>query len=109
VTPRLWLASALVAVAGCGASEEGAVKAVAGAYTQAFADGDYKRACSLTTAPGRDCEQALRALHDGSVRNTKVKSVSIDGDRATAALEGGSFPVPLEKRDGRWLVTIAQG
>src|SRR4051794_2155107 len=111
VTPRLWLASALVVLAGCGGpSEEDRVKDVAGEYSQAFADGDYARACSVTTAPGPSCEDALRTLHEGAGSDIKttVTSVSINGDRATATFEGESFPVPLEKRDGKWLVTIAQ-
>ena len=80
---------------------------VAGEYAQAFADGNYARACSVTTAPGPSCESALRALHRRDVK-TEVETVTVDGDRATATFAGESFPVPLEKRDGKWLVTIAE-
>jgi hypothetical protein len=107
VTPRLWLVSALVVLAaGCGASDEGPAKKVAGDYARAFAGGDFARACALTTAPGPKCEEALRSLHDGTDINSEVKSVTVDGDRATATFEGKSFPVPLEKRGGEWRVAI---
>jgi hypothetical protein len=111
VTPRLWLVSALVVLAGCGgASDEDQVKDVAGQYAQAFADRDYASACAVTTAPGPSCEDALRTLREaaGSDIKSTVKSVSVNGDRATAAFAGEPFPVPLEKRDGKWLVTIAE-
>jgi hypothetical protein len=106
--PKLWLASALLLVAGCGGSDADRARDVATKYAEAFADGDYATACGQTTAPGPDCEAALKVLHAGDVP-TEVQSVKVTGDRATADFGPGTMPVPLEKRDGEWRVAIASG
>jgi Putative lumazine-binding len=85
-----------VAGAGCGRSEEREVRRTLDAFAQATARKDYQRLCDdlfaerlveevRRTVP---CEVALRNSSLNDARNPKltVRSVAVDGNRATAVV-----------------------
>jgi hypothetical protein len=84
----------LVLAAGCGQSEEREVRRTLDAFAQATARKDYQRLCDdlfaerlveevRRTVP---CEVALRnsSLNDAQNPKLTVRSITVDGDRATA-------------------------
>jgi hypothetical protein len=111
-----------------------AVTAVVNDYTNAFADGDFDKACDLLSDDSRDqieqaakeeldvegCSDALEkvtgALDDKTreaLRGLSVTSVQIDGDRAvvkTKLAESGeeTDPAVVVKEDGEWRLAPAE-
>jgi hypothetical protein len=120
-----------VALSGCGggggsgSSSSDDVKAVTQNFVKAFGAGDGKTACTLLTPEGqaafvkqvggplgvRDCAKAVEAAHGeaGAELNldfsgASVKSVTVNGDSASAVVSAGkrSLPAKLSKAGGSW-------
>jgi hypothetical protein len=123
--PRIIAALSLLVLAasGCGGSDQAAaVRSTLTRFAQAAARQDYRTLCQQILAPslirnveriGLPCEIALsRGL--GSVRQPKlvVRSVKVNGDRATASVHttaANQAPldgtVELQRLGGRWHVS----
>ena len=122
---RLTIAALLLtalAAGGCGGDQAAAVRSTLTRFAQATARQDYRTLCRQILAPslirdveqiGLPCEIALsRGL--GSVRQPKlvVRSVKVNGDRATASVHTSAAnqapldgTVELQRLDGRWRVS----
>src|SRR5919201_1977915 len=112
------MAALAVAFAGCGGSENGAVKKTAIDFYTALSAGDGARACALLTpregqsgAGGgvsgtASCANGLGAIGRGFPPATFEKA-SVHGSTATATLRTQTAPpihLPLVKVDGKWRV-----
>jgi ketosteroid isomerase-like protein len=135
---RAALAVAVVALAGCGggggsgSSSTDDVRAVTENFVKAFGAGDGKTACTLLTPDGqaafvkqvggplkaRDCAAAVAAAHGEAAAElnldfsgASVRSVSVNGDSATAVLSAGSrsLPAKLSKAGGSWKLAGVPG
>lgn len=126
------LLAATLALAACGDSDEDQVVNTVERYMRALADGDGKEACALMTSEakaqvmvagaffgGGDCAKILTSIGSDMLdagdrqdaRNTKVVSVKIRGDQATAETrpEFDDEPTELRKKGGEWLIHIEEG
>lgn len=131
------LALVAAAVAGCGGGGGGGsdvpqVTRAATDYAHAFGAGDGTKACALLTPGARDafvkrvsslvgttdCVEAVAKLQavaganvTGPFQDATVNGVRVNGDRATARVvaAGHSEQVPLERRDGKWLLAHVPG
>jgi len=116
--PLAALAVAAVALAGCGASDSNDAKKTATDFYSALRGGDGKKACSLLTpeeaqsaggvggGAGGTCEATIGQIGSG-LPAAGVKSVKVNGDKATVTLSASSalpITIQLEKRDGKWRV-----
>jgi hypothetical protein len=121
MSPHLALAAiCALDLAGCGGSEESAVRATVKAYGQAFTDGDAAKACALLT---RDARRVIEAAGDGSCvavlqpglsaedmagrrafGQITVESVHVDGDTATVKAKDRDGTIRLRKEAGRWRI-----
>jgi Domain of unknown function (DUF4878) len=127
------LATAAVAVAGCGgggAADD--VQSAVKSYLNSFVDGDGAKACSLMTASTRkqfvkrtkpltkttDCAAAIEAIRTqagqpamDALKKVKVSDVKVNGDSATVKLTSGknSSTATLKKEGGGWKVSGAPG
>ncbi len=115
---------------GCGSSpsEQAKVEKVARSYSAALADGDGIRACALLTQRAAqrltaslrrghpeldvtDCASAVDAISENLAEAARTQlrdlkpTVTVEGTRATATVEGGSRPLKLVKQDGDWLIS----
>jgi hypothetical protein len=122
------------ATSSSGGDDREAVTAVITGYTDAFADGDFEKACDLLTDDSREqieeaakeldaegcpdaLEKATGSLDDKareSLRGITVTSVQIDGDRATVRTKLGGTgeeadPALVVKEDGEWRLAPADG
>lgn len=119
------LLAAAVAVAGCGSSgskgDDGSDAALAAAkrYVAAFAAHDASATCAALSEGSREqveefarehlrlkgatCEKAVALLPRSDVR-AKVTGVTVDGDQATAAVDGFDRPLQLVREHGAWHV-----
>ena len=121
--------------AGCGGDDgpdaEEQVRSVVREYLEAFAEGRGERACAqLTDAARREvvdavtaafpeaatvrCEEAITefALDMTAERkrvllNPEFGRVTVDGDRATVAIEDVREPLPLARVDDAWRIARA--
>jgi hypothetical protein len=128
-----------VALSGCGGGGGGSsssssddVRAVTENFVKAFGAGDGKTACTLMTPGGqaafvkqvggplgvRDCAKAVEAAHGeaGAELNldfsgASVKSVTVNGDAATAVVSAGkrSLAAKLSNAGGSWKLTGVPG
>jgi hypothetical protein len=110
----------MIALAGCGASEERQVRDTMDAANRAFLDGDGKKVCSLLTPETRDtvgefegdCASAIERARSNVPANvmskafakTHIRSVKITGRAAVVEYEGGLHNSTLRKMAGRWLI-----
>lgn len=116
-------------VMGCGGNEQGDAAATVTTYLSALADGDGAEACDQLTGQAKreltagivetvpelqsdfSCDGAVEALADllgedeRSVLREAEVAASVDGDEATASLEGSPNEVELRRVDGRWLIS----
>jgi hypothetical protein len=108
----------LVAVAGCGASDEEQVRQTIERFYRASAEGDGREACDQLS-PGalagtglEDCQAAIDQLGELGGPETRrrlaevaVRQVRVEGERASALVQvAGQTPVTLALRkvDGEW-------
>jgi uncharacterized protein DUF4878 len=126
------LATAAIAVAGCGGGPADDVESAIKSYIGAFKDGDGEKACSLMTRSTRkqfvtrtkaltkttDCAAAIEAIRTqagqpamDALKKVKVSDVKVNGNTATARLSTGknSSTATLKKEDGAWKVSGAPG
>jgi len=112
---------------GSGGDDREAVTAVVTGYTDAFADGDFDKACDYLTDDARQqiekageaidadgCSDALDKVTESlddktrdALRKLEVTGVQIDGDRATvqSRIPGSgeqTDPATLVREDGEW-------
>ena len=122
----------LLAVAGCGDSEEDRVKETLDTYFEAFVDSEGDKACELLSDEARrdvvrqvgsqvgtkscgDAMDRVRATLDAesvdALEAAEVQRVQIDGDRATVTLEtdGRSTDAQMERVGGDWRVSAVPG
>ena len=122
----------LLAVAGCGDSEEDRVKETVDTYFEAFVDSEGDKACELLSDEARrdvvrqvgdqigtkncgDAMNRVRATLDTesveALRGAQVQRVEIEGDRATVTLEtnGRSTDAQMERVGGDWRVSAVPG
>jgi Putative lumazine-binding len=115
------LAASVALAAGCGADDEGDVRATLDAFAEATAKKDYQRMCDELLAPelieqirrvNLPCEVALRTgLEDVEDPRLRVGTVKIDGDTASADVrstasnqEPSRDTIRLVKVDGEWRI-----
>jgi ketosteroid isomerase-like protein len=127
-TGAVVLVCALVIGACGGPSAEDEVRKTLAGYAKAFAEHDYQALCDTYFDPkvvagleatGLPCEAALRPAVGALKKPTlAVRSVKVDGDRATAAVHTTAENEPpadvtlaLLHKDGRWRIasTTAAG
>ena len=117
-----------------GGDDREAITALVTDYTNAFADGDYGKACDLLTDDARDeiekaaeqldadgCTEALEKATDGlddktkdTLRGLEVTSIDLDGDSAVVKtkLKDSSEqtePATVVKEDGEWRIAPTAG
>ena len=114
-------------LAGCGTDDEQAVRDQVKTMLNAMADGDGAAGCATFTQEGQDSfeidlkldqepapadcpagfEDFAATIRDGTsldLDSAEVDRVEIDGDSATAGIEGSEQTFDLEKVDGDWLI-----
>lgn len=116
-------AAALVAVAGCGESDQEQAREVVQDYVDARNDGDFELVCDLYSdaykaqlAIGENCPAFVEEQTSGAGGELSVVEVRTSGDRATADLdvsEGSEGPsrvaIVLERGDDdEWRITGIQ-
>ncbi len=102
--------------------DESAIRDVVVGYLGALADGRYDEACGylgdealahLAQQPTYEgtCEDTLAttfgALSEtelGGLRDVEITSVEVNGDRATATVQGATAPIPLVRTDDGWKI-----
>ena len=113
---------------GCGGSDEDKVAETVETYMTGLADGDGDQACDQLTGDAKralvdqiatnlpeidsiSCPEVLEQLsgvlgedEKGQMRDLEV-TATVDGDTATATVEGGTSDVELTKVDGKWLIS----
>ncbi|UGS36495.1 nuclear transport factor 2 family protein [Capillimicrobium parvum] len=117
-----------------GGDDREAITALVTDYTNAFADGDYDKACDFLTDDARQeiekaaeqldadgCTEALQKATDGlddktkeTLRGLQVTSIELDGDRAVVRtkLKDSSEqtePATVVKEDGEWRIAPTTG
>lgn len=108
--------------------DETAVGNVVTTYLNALAARDYGTACAQLTPQAQEevltaaesaglggtgsCEEAIAAafgtLTDqdlADLRDVPITAVQIEGDNATAEIQGGTGPIPLTRSRGGWLIS----
>jgi ketosteroid isomerase-like protein len=134
----LAVAAVAVALAGCGggggsgSSSVDDVRAVTQNFVKAFGAGDGKTACTLMTSgaqaafvkqvggplKAKSCAAAVAAAHGEAAAElnldfsgASVKSVTVNGDTASAVVSAGkrSLPTKLSKAGGSWKLTAVPG
>ena len=126
------IAAALVALPGCGESEEDKVADTIQSYLKAFTEGDGEKACGFLSEDTRrafvaqvgtllrtnDCGRALEQVRKGvrrqaldALKEARVSNVKVDGERATATVEarGRSSRTELAKTEGDWKISDVPG
>jgi hypothetical protein len=116
-------AAALVAVAGCGESDQEQAREVVQDYVDARNDRQFEVVCDLFSdsykqqfAVGDNCPAFMEEQTSGaSGGELSVADVNVNDDRATADLdvsEGSEGPsrvaLVLERQDGEWKITGLQ-
>jgi hypothetical protein len=115
-------AAALVAVAGCGESDQEQAREVVQDYVDARNDGDFELVCDLYSdsfkqelAIGENCPAFVEEQTSGAGGEFSVVDVRVSDDRATADLdvsEGSEGPsrvaLVLEREDDEWKITGLQ-
>jgi hypothetical protein len=113
--------TAVLALGGCGRSDEDEVRAALGRYAEATADRDWGTLCADVLAPelvakmravGLRCEDVLRTgLGDARRPRLTVRNVRITGDRAVALVHttaanqaAADVQFRLVKEDDAWKV-----
>ncbi|HET6494689.1 MAG TPA: hypothetical protein VFH61_04885 [Thermoleophilia bacterium] len=126
-TAPVLVVAALLALAGCGSDEDNVSDAVT-TYYDALADGDGEKACDQLSGNGTrelvafaneqlpelgtlDCASIVEQFSGligederNILRDAEVTDVEIDGDEATAQIEGATASPVLVKSDGDWLI-----
>jgi hypothetical protein len=133
----LTVGAVVVALCGCGgggssSSSTDDVRAVTQNFVKAFGDGDGKTACTLMTRAGqaafvkkvggplgvKDCAGAVAAAHGEAkaqlnldFSGASVKSVTVNGNSATAVVGAGSrsLNAQLSNAGGTWKLTRVPG
>jgi hypothetical protein len=117
-----------LALASCGDYDEDKVSDAVRGYFSALAGGEYGKACDRLAASAKrdaaryaaeqlpelgtvECESILRQIFELAdeeqverLENVSVREVSIDGDSATAEVEGATQTAKLKKVDGDWKI-----
>jgi ketosteroid isomerase-like protein len=116
-------AAALVAVTGCGESDQEQAREVAQDYVDARNSSDFERVCDLYSdrfkqelAIGENCPAFVEEQTSGAAGELSVVDVRVNGDRATADLDitqGSEGPsriaLTLEREDDdEWRITGLQ-
>jgi hypothetical protein len=116
-------AAALVAVAGCGETDQEQAREVVQDYVDARNDGDFELVCDLYSdsykqelAIGENCPAFVEEQTTGAGGGElSVADVNVNDDRATADLdvsEGSEGPsrvaIVLEREDDEWRITGVQ-
>lgn len=115
-------------IGGCGGDDADSAKKPVEVYFSALADGDGEKACEqisgeaqremvgqlsglVPEAGAATCPDAVEALagnlglDEKALLEDAAFKVTLDGDRATVAPDGGTEAADVEKIDGRWLIT----
>jgi hypothetical protein len=114
-------AAALVAVAGCGESDQEQAREVVQDYVDASNEGDFERVCDLYSESFKqelaveDCPGFVEEQTSGAGGELSVVEVRVNGDRATADIDvtrGQEGPsrvgLTLEREDDEWRITGLQ-
>jgi hypothetical protein len=119
-TTLVLTAGLVLAVSGCGASEEDEARDAVKAYITAIADGDAKKACDSLTEDSKKrfgkartkCEDAFENFGGSLSREQKDRLKSVDpevkvqGNSATTTVDAPPFEgeIRLEKAGDEWKV-----
>ena len=121
-------------IAGCGGtSDTEKVEQTVESYLTALADGDGQTACDELSGDGQrdliamansqlpefgtlDCAAVVEQLNgsmgpdeEALLREAKITEVQIEGDIATAMIEGATVSPELVRFDDRWLISSGFG
>lgn len=100
-------------LAGCGGGGGESAESVAKGFVAAVVNKDAKRACGYLADSNRrelsvsgvaTCPDVITGPGISEAVGTKVDTVNVSGDRATAGTDTGSFK--LRKQDGKWRVIV---
>ena len=110
----------MLALAGCGESDEDQIKTQVDTLYAAVADGDGEAACEVVTeeakkqseeSEDKSCAQAIedgaKELNDDQrerLANIEISEVKVDGDSATVTVKSGDDEeqLNLKKEDDEW-------
>jgi plastocyanin len=119
-----------VAAGGCGDSSQGAPADSASSAMSALASGDGEEACKhltpeaqqevmlrapalLRVSPGTTCPQLVTAAaylvkpYKSRMEEPSFLNIQEDGNAASLTFVGASFPIQLEKRGDKWLISAS--
>lgn len=115
---RRALIVALLALAGCGGSEEDQARERVEVYLQAAGEADYDTVCELydpRILPVKECKRMLGDAAETDerpskrdlqgLRDAEATGVRVNGDTAQVTTTLDDPPVDLAKVDGEWYVT----
>ena len=120
----LLCAAALVALAGCGESEQEQAREAVQGYVDAQNDDDFEAVCDLYSdalkaqfgVTPEACPAFVQEQSSGAATSFELVGVNVNGDTATADIdamsEDGAGPsrltVTLAREDGEWEITGLQ-